>query len=603
MSILLFIPFLSPVVFVNGQTPSVGAGPYIDSAVYRWVGNPDTQASLLLDNEMDIMMDGVNLESIETLEDAQNIGIRNTLSGRYGYFSINTAKYPYNITAFRRAIAVALDKEYISEVIMKGYAIPQDSPIPRSSHLSIEDSLESSFYSEDLDQANELLDQAGFQLNESSGFRLAPNGSTFEIRVHASENYDYISEIQQHMVDTLRNLDLHVIDHHCICWHCCVSYQLYNHEDYEISFLTRTIRTEDVDFLAQDYSTKSADAFYHNFPNFRNSTYDYYAEQLLKAIEYDELVQAARDIQKILIDECPIIVVYEQITTTAYRIDRFENHANDSYFGSSSWWSNYQAHLKEDQGGPFGGRLRWGTWLPYTVFIPYLSATRQDRDFLNNIYDSLLRISPEGEIIPWLAESYRITTHEDDDQIVEGSMRITFEIRDDFFWSDGTPVIIEDIINNLDFLDDNPDTFYSKDLKNMTAISMQTRTSLIVEFNTESYWHLYSLGRVLFMPSNFLQNLSLENFYEWYPDLSQEDLITSGPFKLTEYRELDYLKLEVNPNFPFRPVQESSSTTLPNTSITDFSDLPLSEYFSIAVTISSLVVIVVIICIWEKKSK
>ncbi|MHA2424082.1 MAG: OmpL47-type beta-barrel domain-containing protein [Candidatus Thorarchaeota archaeon] len=125
--------------------------------------------------------------------DALDLGWYNpetVLRNGFGYFIINCDKYPFNETAFRRAFAFALDKERISTEVQDGTSIPQDSPIPQASSFSIEGQLGYNYYSSDYSTAIMLLEEAGFIDYDSDGYRDAPDGSPFEVRIEVADISD-----------------------------------------------------------------------------------------------------------------------------------------------------------------------------------------------------------------------------------------------------------------------------------------------------------------------------------------------------------------------------------------------------------------------------
>jgi peptide/nickel transport system substrate-binding protein len=601
--ILLFLISISaPLVWANDTPILVGSGPYVEELYYEHIISDSEQAAALLSNDIDIAESRISTEWANTLDESENIEVTRALTGTLGNFIINTAKYPFNITTFRRAIAMALDKNFITNDIMGESSLPQDSPIPQSNPLSIEGSNSYSYYHENIELANTMLDDAGFVYNEATGFRDAPDGTLFNITVHADINYDFVAEIQDYMISTLRALNIHVIDHDCICWHCCVLYRLQFHGDYDMTFLRRTVTPKSVQFHMEDFSSALSNESYRNYPSFQNTTYDYYLDQYLHATDHDSALSALQELQRILTFECPIIPLYEEYTYRAYRTDRFTNHANDTMLGSSSWWTNYQVQIKEPE-GPFGGTFRWGAWVDLEQVNPLDPWHLPEGQFYMNLFDSLVRKSPSGEFIPWVANDFVVETHEDNPIVSEGRTRISFEIRNDFVWSDGTSLSIEDIIVTLNFLRDYPNSFYGRDLTNLTTISMTSLLSFYVEFSTESYWHVENVGSIPILPKAVIEGIDVENIYEWYLDPFDEDFKSSGPFLISNYVEYEFIELEVNPDFPF--LHDSGSTyptTNSTTTDTNTNELPLSVIFSISVTSIAVIVIVVVAYLWKSKT-
>lgn len=94
----------------------------------------------------------------------------------------------------------------------------------------------------------------------------------------------------------------------------------------------------------------------------------------------------------------------------------------------------------QDASKPAGGdsstTLRIGTTTDVANFNPLQSLSKTDNWILNAMYPHLLRIDGDAKKVPELASKY---THED------GGKSVVFTLRDDFVWSDGTPVTSADV--------------------------------------------------------------------------------------------------------------------------------------------------------------
>ncbi|MET8049659.1 ABC transporter substrate-binding protein [Streptosporangium sp. NPDC005286] len=87
-------------------------------------------------------------------------------------------------------------------------------------------------------------------------------------------------------------------------------------------------------------------------------------------------------------------------------------------------------------GGDSSTTLRIGTTTDVANFNPLQSLSKTDNWILNAMYPHLLRIDGNAKKVPELASEY---THED------GGKSVVFTLRDDFVWSDGTPVTSADV--------------------------------------------------------------------------------------------------------------------------------------------------------------
>ena len=80
--------------------------------------------------------------------------------GPLNWLAFNTAKKPLNDVKVRKAIAHAIDKNFITKALMGGFAVPADGPIVATSPFAVTDLVK---YPLDLKKAGEMLDAAGYK--------------------------------------------------------------------------------------------------------------------------------------------------------------------------------------------------------------------------------------------------------------------------------------------------------------------------------------------------------------------------------------------------------------------------------------------------------
>lgn len=553
---LILMQIILPITFGQNTEDTIKIGPYVDKVLFKVITQEDQQVLALQDDEIDLIGDWVDPRFLDTIAENVNLNIFNTLKNGYGYLTINCNKYPLNLTAFRRALAFAFDKEAISDDIWEGYSQPLDSCIPAVNPFTIEGQLPYNYYSADIEEGNNLLDRAGFNLNETTGYRMAPDGSAFDILVETPYSSYQAKDVCQMIVDTLTNLRIEA--EYSPYWPDMN--RLYFHGDYDIFFLSTSMSNFDVDWLAYDYWSEYADKPYWNFANFRNETYDSWRDQLLHSTSYDEVYEAAIEMQKILVYECPEIVCYEDVHLSVFRIDRFTGWINDAINGAHSWWNKYQVRLKPRPDSPIGGILRVSNALDIDSFNFMTSNSQLTRKLLNLLYDSLIKLDPVGSDIEWLAESYVIETHSDSARVPEGHTRITFNIVSNAIWSDGIPLTSEDVAFTLNYYRESSGNPYGRDLVDMIAAYTPTPSTVVIEFDTESFWHLHSVGYLPIIPRHIFEEMSIEDWNLWNPNPPDDAMVNSGPFNVSDYEPGEYIELTRNPEY-FFAVNATTTTT------------------------------------------
>ena len=77
----------------------------------------------------------------------------------------------------------------------------------------------------------------------------------------------------------------------------------------------------------------------------------------------------------------------------------------------------------------YGGTVTFGLENDVSNLDPMLSSLFVDRNIHYAMYDSLVRVSPKGEIIPWLADSWKYS---------DDAKSVTFTLRKDVKFHDGS---------------------------------------------------------------------------------------------------------------------------------------------------------------------
>ncbi len=538
--VTLFLIILSSsnyfVTTADAQLSNNGSGPYLDKLIYNVITQDDQQVLALQDNEIDLIGEMVDPAFLDTLTEAANIEVANVLRNGYGYLTINCAKFPLNITSFRRAFAFALDKEAITDDVWDGLSVPQDSVVPRVNPGSIEGQLPYNYYESNIALGNQLLDAAGFLDVDEDGFREAPDGTAFDILVECAQSSTVAIEVGAKAAEALQALDIDASSAPTDFYEYLN--RLYFHGDYDIVYLGSSFSNFDLDWLAYEYWSEYYDEPYWNFPNFRNASYDAWRDQLLHATYWEGeggVLEAALEMQKVWVYQCPMVICYENILLSAYRTDRFDGFVNDVSNGVHSFWTNMKVHLKTELGGPFGGTFRWSNPLDVDTFNFMVSSSAYTWNVLQMMYDPLIRIDEQGNDINWLAESYTAETHADNPAVPEGYTRFTFEILDSVVWSDNTPLTAEDVAFAMNYYRDAPGNPFGSDLSDMTACYASDTYTVVAEFNSESYWHLHTVGYKPIIPKHIFEVIGVDSWNLWNPNPPTESMVTSGPFNVSEY--------------------------------------------------------------------
>jgi ABC-type transport system substrate-binding protein len=582
-------------------------GLYIDHIVYEIITSEDQQILAIQNDEIDLIGQTFTPTYTSILDQADDINVVASPRNGYHIYNINTQKYPFNITAFRRALAFALDKEGICDEVWNGYATSQDSPLPLGNPFCAEGEIGYTYYEADHITGNRLLDEAGFIDIDDDGYREAPNGEDFDILIEVSQSRETHIEMGEAIEAAYHSLNIDAL-----CWATdFYDYmnRIYMPFDYDSVLLSEDFDNMDIDWFAYEFWSEFVDDPYWNFPNWSNETFDYWRDRLLTSTTYENIYNAAFEMQKIWVHASPAVVICQSQFLSAYRTDRFEGFVNSVQDGVPGWWTNYRAHLKDEIGGPYGGTLRWSSSLDIDSFNFMTTESEYSKNVHMELYDSLLKQDPWGNDILWLAESYSAETHDDNPSVPENYTRFTFDIRQNATWTDNTPLTAEDVAFSLNYYRDAPENPLGFGLSEMTAAYAPTPYRVIIEFSSESYWHLHSTSYKPIIPKHIFQDIGLDGWNLWNPDPPSEEMVTSGPYNVSEYEPGEYIELTVNSNYFFtswspietRPVQAATTTDgNPTAPGAQSFDIPAISFLDFVITIPSLIVIGVVVYKWKR---
>jgi ABC-type transport system substrate-binding protein len=109
-------------------------GPFVESVVYTIYGSQDAAILALKNGEVDFVLNSLGLQRglwISLQNDPNLTAISNPTNG-FRYLSFNNRHRPMNDCAFRQAVAVLIDKEFVTNTILQGVAFPLYTFVPEA---------------------------------------------------------------------------------------------------------------------------------------------------------------------------------------------------------------------------------------------------------------------------------------------------------------------------------------------------------------------------------------------------------------------------------------------------------------------------------------
>jgi peptide/nickel transport system substrate-binding protein len=147
---------LEPNPYYNGALPA-----QVDQVIVRYFADPQTMSLAVQNGEIDIAWRFLGPELISQLEDVADLSVGTVDAGPIRYLIINHTFAPMDDPNVYKAVAAAIDRDEISDVVYGGQAVPLYSQVPPG-FLGANEAFDTLYASPDLDLANEFLSASGY---------------------------------------------------------------------------------------------------------------------------------------------------------------------------------------------------------------------------------------------------------------------------------------------------------------------------------------------------------------------------------------------------------------------------------------------------------
>jgi ABC-type transport system substrate-binding protein len=595
ITLLPLAVFLNPVAALVEISSDLNVGPYVDGIIYRVISNQDQRVLALQAGEIEMDTSFFDPVHYNTLDADPTIAIYSASRNGYGHITINCRDWPLNETVLRQAFAYAFDKTRVTSEIMNGFSIEHDSLVPQPNSWCVEDQLVPHYYSAQSEIGNILLNASGLFPFGDDGYRTY-RGQPFDIEIEYSAGPMLSGGTAQIGVDAL--LALHINAQTRAADFNEYIQRLNNHESYDMVFYSTNFYDNDVDWLAYEYWSENADIPFKNPTNFRNATYDACRQQLLYGTTYDEVYNASSWMQKILQEQVPRLVVYENIYLQAYRTDTFTGYVPDLGSYITGPCTMRKLHMRD---GTSGGTVSVALGEEPDSFNIYLTTSPYSEIILSEIWPSLYSYGPDFKPWPYLAEHLLVETHTDNPDVPSGLTRYTIDIIQNATWSDSIPLTAHDVAFTFEYILESG-VYGNQTTTELGPLVSAYATSdyrVTIEYSMESYWYFKDFAFQKIIPEHIFNNetgIGYSGWSDWNPVYDPSSPNTNcGPFVLSDFEENEFFQLTTNRGFAYAPpFEEPTPPDIIQTSTTTVPVLPIS-ILSIIISAVSVGVIVVMI--------
>ncbi|MBT4090673.1 MAG: methyltransferase, partial [Deltaproteobacteria bacterium] len=150
------------------------------------------------------------------------------------------------------------------------------------------------------------------------------------------------------------------------------------------------------------------------------------------------------------------------------------------------------------------------------------------------IYDRLFRIGPNGDPVPWIATSYKVT---------KGN-NIKLKIRKGMLWHDGKPLTAEDVKFTFDYFIKWKSPYFLKQLANIEKVSVDGKYAVTIKLKSPNAPFIQNvLGGVFIIPKHIWQDIPAKTDVSDALNYANDNPVGSGPFKFDHWNRGRELKV------------------------------------------------------------
>jgi peptide/nickel transport system substrate-binding protein len=180
-------------------------------------------------------------------------------------------------------------------------------------------------------------------------------------------------------------------------------------------------------------------------------------------------------------------------------------------------------------------------------FNPIMADTGYDALVMKLVLLGLADIDPDGNIFPELAAE--LPTQENGGVVLDeeaGTMTVTWKLRQDVKWADGTPVTADDVVFTYNAIVDPNTGSWIEGIESLDSVEKVDDYTVVMNYNAVYPGYLTQFGgeQVAIWPAHYCD--ASQGFSSW--DCNRQPL-SDGPFVLQDWVNGDHMTFVRNENY------------------------------------------------------
>ena len=327
-------------------------GPYADSTIYSIYGSQDGAVLALKKGDIDFMLNPLGLSKglQEQLQGEDGLSVIENPSDGVRYLGFNVRKAPQDNKAFRQAVATLIDKEFLTDTVLQGVAIPVYTMVPEGNKAWYNPDVpligKGLSRGERVARAVELLKGAEFawetepRVSEDGKFieqpgegLKMPNGEPMPAMtlLAPSPGYDPLRSTFAIWIERWLN-EVGIPLRADLTGFNLIVEKVFDRQDSDMWILGWGLSLYP-DYLESFFHSRHSGLEGHNAGGYDNPEFDRLADQLLAETDLETARRQVFEMQAFLADDLPYVVLFDTPLVEAYRSDRVEFPYTESLGG------------------------------------------------------------------------------------------------------------------------------------------------------------------------------------------------------------------------------------------------------------------------------
>jgi ABC-type transport system substrate-binding protein len=322
-------------------------GPWISSVVYTIYGSQDAAVLALKAGEIDFVLNPLGLQRglRSQVEDDPNLTVIENPTNGFRYMTFNTRRQPMGDVAFRQAVAVLIDKEFVTKTILQGVAFPLYTFVPEANaawyfadvpKFGLHEDGTGMTREERVNEAVRILTEAGYSWEggdvpawdadnrsvDPGGRLILPNGTPMQdiTLLAPSAGYDPLRSTFAIWIETwLRETGIPVTAN--LTGFNVIVQKMFTEQDFDLAILGWSLGIFP-SYLRDFFHSEQAVIDGNNAGGYSNPEFDALSDQLLTCETFEDCKAISDQIQTLLATELPYVLLFDTGIVEVYNSSR-----------------------------------------------------------------------------------------------------------------------------------------------------------------------------------------------------------------------------------------------------------------------------------------